>query len=60
MSVAALYDIHGNLPAGKFDDCVEVEETTPLEAGTSTKVYCRGVGLVKDDDLELTAVYGAH
>jgi hypothetical protein len=47
------------VPAGKFDDCVEVEETTPLEPDAeSTKVYCRGVGLVKDDELELTAVYG--
>lgn len=47
------------VPAGKFDNCVEVEETTPLEPGdVSTKVYCRGVGLVRDDDLELTAIYG--
>ena len=48
------------VPAGRFDDCVEVEETTPLEAGKSIKVYCRGVGLVRDDDLELTAIYGHH
>jgi len=47
------------VPAGRFDNCVEVKETTPLEPGDiSTKVYCRGVGLVRDDDLELTAVYG--
>jgi hypothetical protein len=46
------------VPAGRFDNCVEVEETTPLEPDDiSTKVYCRGVGLVKDDDLELTAIY---
>ena len=33
--------------------------TTPLEPDdVSTKVYCRGVGLVRDDDLELTAIYG--
>lgn len=48
------------VPAGKFDDCVEIEETSPLEAGTSTKVYCRDVGLVKDDDVELTAIYGGR
>jgi hypothetical protein len=31
----------------------------PLEPGSeSTKVYCRGVGLVRDDELELTAVFG--
>ena len=48
-----------DLPAGRFDNCVEVEETTPLEPGDkSTKIYCRGVGLVKDDELELTAIYG--
>jgi hypothetical protein len=36
-----------------------VEETTPLEPDdVSKKVYCRDVGLVKDDDLELTAIYG--
>jgi len=47
------------VPAGKFENCVEVEETSPLEPGDkSTKVYCRGVGLVRDDDLELTAIYG--
>ncbi|HEU5250240.1 MAG TPA: hypothetical protein VFW15_09655 [Thermoanaerobaculia bacterium] len=44
------------LPAGDFGDCVEVEETTPLEKGTSTKIYCPGTGLVFDDGLELTEV----
>ena len=48
------------LPAGKFDNCLEVEETTTLEPDDiGRKIYCRGVGLVKDDDLELTAIYGA-
>jgi hypothetical protein len=46
------------VPAGRFDSCLEVEETTPLGSGTSTKIYCRGVGLVQDDELELTAIYG--
>jgi len=47
------------VPAGKFDNCIEVEETTPLEPDDiGHKVYCRGVGLVKDDDLELTAIFG--
>jgi hypothetical protein len=46
------------VPAGRFDDCLEVDETSPLEPGEiSKKTYCRGVGLVKDGDLELTAVY---
>lgn len=49
------------VPAGRFDFCTEVRETTPLEPDdVSTKVYCRGVGLVRDDQLELTAVYGPH
>jgi len=46
------------VPAGKFDNCVDVEETTPLEPGSiSKKTYCRGVGLVRDGELELTAIY---
>ena len=48
------------VPAGKFDNCLEVEETTPLEPDdVGHKTYCRGVGLVKDEDLELTAIYGS-
>jgi hypothetical protein len=46
------------VPAGAFDHCVDVEETTPLEPGAiSKKTYCRGVGLVRDGELELTAIY---
>jgi len=46
------------VPAGVFRNCVEITETTPLEPGSeSIKVYCPGVGLVKDDELELMAVY---
>lgn len=41
-------------PAGTFSDCVEVRETSPLDAGAqSTKQYCAGVGLVRDNDVEL-------
>jgi len=40
--------------AGVFDNCVEVLETTPLDLEEeSTKVYCPGVGLVVDEELEL-------
>lgn len=40
--------------AGTFDGCVKVLETTPLEPREeSEKVYCPGVGLVIDDELEL-------
>lgn len=45
------------VPAGDFEDCVLVEETTPLERKElSEKVYCPDIGLVIDDDLELTAI----
>ena len=48
------------VPAGRFDNCLEVEETTPLEPDDiSQKTHRRGVGLVKDEDLELTAIYGS-
>ncbi|MGQ0835199.1 MAG: hypothetical protein ACT4O5_09815 [Gammaproteobacteria bacterium] len=51
--------IEVEVPAGLFQGCVEIEETSPLEPGqTSTKIYCPDVGLVVDNDLELIAVYG--
>jgi hypothetical protein len=38
-----------------FRDCVEVIETSPLEPGhESLKVYCPGVGLVRDNEAVLT------
>jgi hypothetical protein len=46
------------VPAGNFDNCLAVDETTPLEPGSvSHKTYCRDVGLVRDGELELTAIY---
>ena len=46
------------VPAGVFRNCVEVTETTPLEPNEeSFKTYCPHVGLVRDEDLELIAVY---
>ena len=43
------------VPAGTFHDCVEVIETSPLEPGhESLKVYCPGIGMVKDNEAELT------
>jgi hypothetical protein len=48
----ALVDVE--VPAGDYEDCLEIVETTPLEPGSeSTKIYCRGVGLVVDDVVEL-------
>lgn len=39
------------VPYGSFSDCIRTEDTTPLEpAVRETKVYCRGVGLVLEDE----------
>lgn len=47
------------VPAGVYKNCVEITETTPLEPGEkSLKVYCPGVGMVIDEELELIAIYG--
>lgn len=46
-----------DVPAGRFKDCVEITETTPLEPGhESPKTYCPNVGIVRDGDLELVKV----
>ena len=50
-------DLEIRVPAGRFDDCVRVKETTPLEAGASFKTYCPGVGLVIDEQLRLEGVF---
>lgn len=43
-----------DVPAGSFEDCVEIIETSPLEPGhESRKVYCEGIGMVIDGDAEL-------
>jgi hypothetical protein len=39
--------------AGRFEKCVRVVETTPLERGETVKVYCPGVGLVTDNVVSL-------
>ncbi len=40
--------------AGTFSNCVRVIETSPLEPGEeSEKIYCPGVGLIVDDEVEL-------
>jgi hypothetical protein len=41
-------------PAGTFDRCVHLRETTPLESDVSHKFYAPGIGLIKDDEFELT------
>ncbi len=41
-------------PAGKFDSCLVVEETTPLEPDAlEYKIYAPGIGLIKDENLLL-------
>lgn len=51
-------DLEVPTPAGLFDDCIKVSETTPLEPGhESIKLYCPHIGLVADGDLLLDAVY---
>jgi len=37
------------VPAGTFSDCIETEDFDPLGKSTMRKVYCRGVGLVRED-----------
>lgn len=44
--------------AGKFENCLQTKETTPLNKGdVGYKYYAPGVGLVRDGDLFLTS-YG--
>jgi hypothetical protein len=42
-------------PAGTFNKCLKVEETTPLEPATKEyKYYAAGIGLIRDGSLKLT------
>ena len=43
-------------PAGKFEHCMHVVETTPLESDVGHKWYLSGKGLVKDGGAELVSV----
>jgi hypothetical protein len=43
-----------HVPAGTFHDVVKTRETTPLDPeAVEFKWYAPGVGLIKDEDLEL-------
>ena len=45
------------VPAGTFENCVKINETTPLDKKElSEKWYCQGVGLVLDGDLALRKI----
>ncbi|MFM9957453.1 MAG: hypothetical protein ACKVZJ_05225 [Phycisphaerales bacterium] len=44
-------------PAGTFNNCIEIAETTPLEPDAfGTKIYAPGIGMVKEGPLELVSV----
>ena len=40
-------------PAGVFEHCIHLRETTPLERDVSHKYYAPGIGIIKDDEFEL-------
>ena len=40
-------------PAGTFEHCVHLRETTPLERDVSHKYDAPGIGIIKDDEFEL-------
>lgn len=43
-----------SVPAGRFTNCVETQETTPLEPGVKEyKTYAPRAGLIRDGDLRL-------
>jgi hypothetical protein len=45
------------VPAGTFTDCVSVEETNPLGSDdVDLKVYCPGIGIVRDQALRLVEI----
>lgn len=35
-------------PAGQFDDCIRTRDFAPLDKRTEFKIYCAGVGLVRE------------
>jgi hypothetical protein len=37
------------VPAGSFDGCIRTEDVNPLDDETEQKVYCPGVGLVREE-----------
>jgi hypothetical protein len=55
-------DVSIDVPAGSFSGCIETEDTNPLDGSTERKVYCPGVGIVREqsDDgaLELVSFAG--
>jgi hypothetical protein len=46
-------------PAGIFEHCLHLRETTPLERDVSHKYYAPFIGIIKDDEFELAERPGA-
>jgi hypothetical protein len=46
-------DVEMKTPAGTFQHCLRIKETSAVESGTSEKVYAPGVGLIRDDEFVL-------
>lgn len=52
--MAEVLSLHAkaSVPYGSFHHCLKTAETTPLEPGAKEiKLYCRGIGFVKGDDV---------
>jgi hypothetical protein len=43
---------------GTFNNCLKIDETTPIEKGISHKVYAPNVGLIQDDEMIVVRVEG--
>jgi hypothetical protein len=44
------------VPAGSFENCWHMDESSAVEKGTSVKMYAPGVGLIKDDEMDLVKI----
>lgn len=44
------------VPAGRFEGCLKIRESSDLEGGTEEKLYAPGVGLLKDGGFQLAKV----
>jgi hypothetical protein len=47
-----------SVPAGTFQRAITIRDFNPLDGSRSTKVYAPGVGLIRDDRLELIRYQG--
>ena len=44
------------VPMGTFNHCLRTRESSGLERGTEDKLYAPGVGLLRDEDFNLTSI----